>query len=194
MLKLKLKISNIINNLTNCTYSVIAIKNNVKVDFTFRYYVLLCINMVINFFIYIKQLVESNCDKIHISRKVNGSIHHLILDENIHELLVGNIDYYINEHNIIIKTIALGNCVITNLELHNKNEIICVKKIFNKYTENKKYGHHTIKNIITFNDIMYDEETLLVVKGIDGGKMVTNRYYLSEIMDKHVNHIFNINE
>jgi len=57
MLKLKLKISNIINNLTNCTYSVIAIKNNVKVDFTFRYYVLLCINMVINFFIYIKQLI-----------------------------------------------------------------------------------------------------------------------------------------
>jgi len=90
------------------------------------------------------------------------------------------------------RDIALGNFMILDIYITYDNNNINIKNILNKYTESNSYGHHTLRNILDFNEIKYNKESIIIIKGIKSGKQVIIKYKLCDIYDRHVNYIYGI--
>jgi hypothetical protein len=197
-LYLRTKIKIFINMIMNYMFKIkrvdIKLKNNTT-SAIFRYYLINWINSVISYIEYIRDLVDIKCDKIQItSRSFQGDKITIVDSKKLgHDVSLNEMNNHIQHHYEKQVKLISGH-ILTKLELHYKDDKICLKKYVEMYKEITKKGHHTLENIMHFNKIKFDPNSKIVVEYFDNGKMVITDYKIKDIYDKHINNIVKIED
>lgn len=85
---------------------------------------------------------------------------------------------------------AMVNAVIMKFELVNgDDDVLCLKHLVSKYKDTNKQYSNTIRNILMFNDVLFNDDSKLNIKLMANKKMVNKNILLSDILDNHINTI-----
>lgn len=175
--------------------SVHAVVNGKMMNMTVRYYLVNIINFFVNMLTMIRNFIDIECNKIQTTIRTDAKDRTLILDgENTlhaHDTvsLYDVSEKITNDKNN--STIGSGY-IMTKIEIHHKNnEKVCFKKYVEKYKDANGDHHHTIKNIMLFNDVEYHPESKLVTEFFNNGKMEKVTYDVKDVEDEHINFISN---
>ena len=70
------------------------------------------------------------------------------------------------------------------------NKSVCLKNFIIKYKDVYGDYEHTLKNILIFNNIKFDENTSsVIIQLFKNNKMVTKTIPLTDIYNKHINFV-----
>lgn len=82
---------------------------------------------------------------------------------------------------------AMLNIVMLKFNVVTNENTTCIKHLITKYKDTHKQYANTIKNILLFNDIPFDDNTTLDIKLMVNKKMVNKNILLTNIQDDHIN-------
>jgi hypothetical protein len=209
-LTIKTLIKNLIWKIKTILYrinKIYYIKNNKKNNLYQKYIYYKCILFIKNIFNKIPKInnytntyfsnLLTKCNKQYNLVKVE-----VISKESKRDLFFVNksFDYIVNrldEVDFDINELLLHqNCIITDISLIYKNDekTISIKQLIEHYPDrSKKYECHTLRNILEFKKIKYDDSVQLEIKYIKlpfGKKIKT--YELKDKLDNHLSDLFNI--
>lgn len=157
---------------------------------TLRFLFYLGITKFIDLLYKLRDKIDINADKVHITKLTKESEQAIIIDKDMYD----DKDF-ITFEDIIVKMNLLQidgtmtNYIIVNLDLVNDEEKICLKNYMFKYKDTVEQHHHTLKNIFIFNNINHDENSYINLKVFKDKKLITQTIPLKDIVDKHINNL-----
>lgn len=169
-----------------------------------RYVIFCMLNNVTNLFEFMKKksigfrnLFDIEADKIQITKITDVGEKTIIIDKtklgenDNNKIKLSNI--YDNLNIINPDDTMLGN-VIINFDLVNNYETICLKKHLIKYKDPGEIYHNTIRNILEFNDITYNENSYFRIKLFVNKKICTYELKSIDVIDRHINYFIEIHK
>lgn len=171
----------------------------------YLYYFIKNINYIISnygFFSYwfteLRNTVDVHTNKIQLIK--NNNVNHtnkcMILtptkiNVNKNEMISINDTITYMDNNPIPKDVIMDKCICMKFELIPENT--CLKNFIIKYKDTHEEFDHTLKNILIFNDVKFNEETSQIkIQMFNNGKMIIKTLPLAEIIDKHINYFNNL--
>jgi len=85
----------------------------------------------------------------------------------------------------------LSHDIFTRFELSDENNVMCIKKHIMLYNDNDGMFHHTLKNILTFNDIDFHDDMSINITILKDGEVIKKTYVLKDVADHHINYFKN---
>lgn len=171
--------------------NLIVYSNNQTILFTtLRFLLYIGITKFINLMYRLRNKIDINADKVHITKLTNDNEQAIIIDKDLYDDKDS-----ITFEDIIVKLNLLKidgtmmNYMIVNLDLVNDDEKICLKNYIFKYKDLGEQYHHTLKNIFIFNNINHDENSYINLKVFKDKKLITQTIQLNDILDKHINNL-----
>jgi hypothetical protein len=167
--------------------------DGLKQNISFRLLLYILLNKLSNYIAKLKNNIDIRADKIHITKMTYEGEKTIIIDKNM----------MVNQDTIIFDNIldqlnnakpddTLSEHIILNLELINdENNKTCLKNFILKYKDKEEQYHHTLQNILIFNNISYNDDSSVEIKLIKDRKIVSKVIPIKEIHDKHINYIMN---
>lgn len=168
--------------------------NNKNILTTLRFLIYIALTKIINFVYRLRDKVDIKADKVQLTNLMQNSEQTIIIDKELYD----DEKEYITFEDVIFKLNLLQTNdsmmtqMIINLDLVNDNEKVCLKNYMIKYKDIEELHHHTLKNILIFNDIKHNENSFINIKLIKDKKMVTQKIPLTNIIDKHINHLIKL--
>lgn len=133
----------------------------------------------------IKQKMNVNINSVEITKiSLDGERTMIIDDSNIDFKKINNII-----SNSTIDTSMLKNTVLL-FEIVNGDNKICLKNFLNKYKDYNKEYNNTIKNLLDYNGIYYNSNSIVNIKGFFNKKMITKTYNINEILGNHITELY----
>ena len=165
-------------------------ETNIK-DYTFRFYVL---RYLISIETYISYLYDKIELENYLSNKLDidkGKIHLTKTNRN------GRKNIIVDLNNSTLKDIVLELDKRTKIEKKVDSKIVtvfkldenCIKKVAKNYKEHSPLNDHTLENILLFNELDYNKESLVKIEYFEKGKLVKLEYKVIEIAHLHINDI-----
>ena len=169
------------------------IKNNKVNNLLIKYIIYNFLNKLINLFDFVKKNIlklrnyfDINVNELHITKLSLISDKTVILDNKINKKMITF--EIVNEHlrnlnvdNIMLKTILI------NFDLVNGDQKICLKKLSMIYNDINGNYNHTLKNILIYNYIFFDDNSQINIKIFKDKKINNYNYLLKDIFDEHIN-------
>ena len=173
--------------------NLIVYSNSKTVHFTtLRFLLYIGLTKLINLIYKIRDKIDINADKVHITKLTQESEQAIIIDKDMFEDDdKGEITFedIIIKMNLLQMDGTMTNIMIVNLDMVNNDEKICLKNFMFKYKDTNEHHHHTLKNIFIFNNIDYNENSYINLKIFKNKKLVTQTIPLKDVLDKHINHL-----
>ena len=146
------------------------------------------------YIIMLKEKIEIKADKLQLTKITNSGEKTIIVDKE----KVGFDSINLKDINNYLENIEIDdnmlNCIFVNFELINsENEKICLKEFLIKYKDTQEKHDNTLKNIIKFNDIKYNDNSLINIKFFKNKKMIFHQVLLKNVYNNHINYFLNIN-
>jgi len=165
-----------------------------------------------NKLIILRSIFDINVEKIHITKFFYDGERTIIIDKsnqsnNSYKLDITSLIYhnynsdvkYLTKEkqiinleyiNILLNNIELDNTMLKNIlvvcDLIIKDEKYCLKKLFIKYKDINMQYNHTLKNILIFNKIKYEDNSILNIKLIKNKKILNSSFKINDILEKHI--------
>ena len=141
-----------------------------------------------NLFGGLRNMIDIKADKAQITKITQTGEKTIILEKDSLSLLDIN-----NHLNIIQPDDNMLKHVFLTFELENsENEKICLKKFLVQYKDFNEEYSHTIENILLFNDIESNENSMINVKMFKNIKMINLKIPIIDVRDKHINYFNNL--
>lgn len=137
---------------------------------------------------FIIKKIDIKGEKIHILTKINNSNRHIILESSDGVSFIDVLDMIKNQQeyvNIVNKKIIM-KCLLKTED----NDNICIKDITKKYREEEQINSHTIENIFLFNQIKYDENSVILLEYFENGRLSKKSFNVKDIKNLHINELF----
>ncbi|ARF09454.1 hypothetical protein Indivirus_1_77 [Indivirus ILV1] len=156
-----------------------------------RYFFYNQLTGIISFFTFLRNKIDINFDKVHVTKMTMDGDKTIILEKNQNnDLTLEHVDQIM--HDIKPDEAMLG-CVFITFDLVNsENEKVCLKEYMIKYKDFDEKHSHTLENIFIFNDIPYSEDSKILIRVAKNRKISTHELRLREVNDKHINYFTNL--
>jgi len=179
---IKLKTSMVLNNMYTYfigTKQINTLSNNKTDSSTYLYFIYQFMTFYINHLKNIRSYFNVNTNKMQIVKYSYEGDRHFIISGN--NLSFKDIKYDYDEK-------IMNKRIFTKFNLINNQEKTCLKDLIIKYQDvNNKY-QHTLENIFTFNNIVYDEKSQIELSFFHNKKMKNLILPYSEVKDQHINY------
>lgn len=180
--------------ITNTKEVVVLDNSGEKYSVLARYFmirVLVFINRLINKLL---NLIDISVDKLQYTKEFSDGNKTVIVDsEMLHGDQKVTLRDVVDQMDGIDGTNPLGNTVFFKFELANGDEQVCLKDYVLKYRDHQKEHHHTLKNIIMFNDIDVEEENCKVnVVLFKNGQFKNTTLEYKECKEKHISDFYEL--
>lgn len=156
-----------------------------------RYYMINIINRIVRFLNNIKEGIDIKVDKIQVTNITDNGYENIIMDSKKHnsELTISN---FINHVDFMEnKDYSKDNSkdgVFVNFELFiPSQDPICLKKYISNYINN---NHHTLSNIVIFNDIKVDNDSRIKIKLFKNGKFVNHELSYNDVSENCIEYFY----
>lgn len=199
-----LRLTQYINNIKNKIALFLQIKeikiidasSNIK-NIILRYYIFNLLQKVINFFKGLQDMIDIKTitNKVQITKVTREGEKTLIIEsDNINFTNINKeLESLIPDNNMI-------NCIFVNFELINSDpqrapgdqDKTCLKSLVIKYNDVKEEYQHNLKNILLFNEIIFNDTSEINIKIFKDKKIVSQKILLKDVLDKHVNYFINL--
>lgn len=128
-------------------------------------------------------LFDINTEYIQVIKKVRGVEHYIIYDVSLETNSISKMIENVNKYSKIkTNDVNLASSyIVRECSLVHNNNKICLKKIFTKYSTDKNMKI-SIRNILLFNKIDYDNNDIIIITIIKDGKKVHINYSVSDIL------------
>lgn len=211
----KQKIVNTYNNTLVCLFgfsNFMMIGNNGKINLALWFILYKFLTKIINFsksitngLVSTRNLIDINASRIQITKLTYCGEKTMILDKNFNENNIGigdvidameNANHESKMMNCVVLNFELVNSEFVNSELANSESIdskenkICLKELIVKYNDPEEKFHHTLKNILDFNNIYYNDNSKVNTKIVKNKKFITESKLLKDIGNMHINCFF----
>ncbi|QKF94033.1 hypothetical protein QKU48_gp0575 [Fadolivirus algeromassiliense] len=200
----KQKMTNIYNRLF---VYLIGISNfkiivNDKTTNIFHWYLMYnFLTKLINFTAYIKKglislrnKVDIDAEKMHITKVAYEGEKTIIIDKNLSEnknnVKLSDVIDQIN--NIKPDDNMMPTSILTFELVNPEDQKVCLKGLVVQYKDLECMYHHTLKNILDFNNIGYVNESKLKIKLIKDRKIISDEKDFKDICDLHINKLLQI--
>jgi hypothetical protein len=128
--------------------------------------------------------VDINTEHIHLIKLFPSNKNALILNKP--QLQFKHVTQLLNKAEDDDKMLDV---VLLKFELVDDNNTTCLKNLIVKYKDTYVNYQNTLKNILLFNNISYDEKSTINIKMMRNKKMTNINKSLSDVHDYHINHI-----
>lgn len=161
----------------------------------FRYLIVKMLDNIVNFWIGVRQIADINVKKIQITKIVDDTEKTVILDADQMD------QKFITLKNIIDHTTVtdltkkhINKNIFMKFELdYPGGEPICLKNYILKYKDHDKDHHHTLDNILKFNNIEVPiEEAKINIVYLENGKRKTLDLIYKDIHNNHISDLINL--
>lgn len=176
------------------------IKNGKKLNILYMYLLFKFFDNLISMMNYTNEKLLSMRDvflidfeKIQITKIDFESEKTIILDNSFRRdsnnlINFKNLKNYLDNINFIKKDTML-DCIIVNFDLVTDSKKICLKELIVKYNDRCEIYNHTLNNILTFDDIVFNSESKINIKMfIKDGKKFVVEHLLEDVKNKHLNY------
>lgn len=170
--------------------NITILKNNILQNVTTRFYLIRILNYIIYSLQYIRDYYDVKCSKIQASVITLNKNKVYIMDS---EQMDTN-DINLNDmYNLIINNddtkSQVNDKIYVKLEIEDNGKKICLKKLVNIYMDKHKIYHHTINNIMLFNQLEFSSDSKLHLEYFDDGNFKRNILNLKDITHKHITNL-----
>lgn len=170
--------------------SIYAVANENMTNVILRYYLVHILNFFINTLVYFRNLIDMQCDKIQTTLRTNSKDKTFILDKentNSEYVTFNDISQKISGNEEIVDNKNM-KYIMTKVEIHYDDSTkTCFKKYVEQYKDIDENYHHTIKNIMLFNNVEYCPKSKFVIELFNKGKLEKNTYHIQDVYDEHIN-------
>uniref|UniRef100_A0A6C0ACM7 Uncharacterized protein n=1 Tax=viral metagenome TaxID=1070528 RepID=A0A6C0ACM7_9ZZZZ len=167
-------------------------KTNIK-NYTIRFYILRYLVSIEKCVGYLSGNIELEnylSDKFDIDE---GKIHLIKKNKNGKKNIIVDLD------NSTLKDIIIELDKRTKIEEKIDSKIVtvfkldenCIKQVAKSYKEHSPLNDHTLENILLFNDLDYNKESLVKIEYFEKGRMIKLEYKVIDIAHLHINDIVN---
>lgn len=188
---LRRKISNI--------KELIIIRNGKPVGALWSFYFIRVIDKWINFLelmklysINFRNYWDIKTEKAQVVKNYENGDQTIIIDSNLlgkKNLSLHDIGVFL-DHNANDKDESMVRNVFLKFEIyHDEKQPICMKDYAIKYKDSNEFHHHTIGNIIAFNDLDVHPDSEIRIRFMKNGAIISRTYSLEEIRDSHINSV-----
>lgn len=159
---------------------------------TIRFILFKILTRIIEIIKHLRDKIDISVDKVHVTKiEVNGD-KSIIIDKNHTELEGVNFEQLNHKlDNTLVDNDMLKRMFINFYLVNSEEERICLKNFLTKYKDMDEKCHHTLENILIFNDIPHLEDSYILIKYRKDGKFVTYKESLKEVYNKHINYFIN---
>lgn len=180
-----------------------ALIDNKQKNIIFTYLLFSFITKFVNFFDYLKNKlivlrnkIDINASKIQLTKITNQGEKTIIIDT---EFVVVSKKLTLEDISNRLPNIQLDdvmiNCIFLNFDLVDKeNNTVCLKEFITKYKDLDEQYHHTLKNILIFNNIEYCENSIINIKLVKNKKIMTFDMSFKDVGDKHINYFIKLDK
>jgi hypothetical protein len=157
-----------------------------------RYYMIRFLDYCVLFFKNTRKNLDINVDKIQIIKNYKEGKRTIILDSEMsnNKITITNLIKHIdNKTKINNKSINTNFLVFVKFELHDPpNKPVCLKEYLVKYKDTNQFHHHTLKNIISFNNVnIVNPDAYINISFIKNSKIEHLKIPFHNIHDLHIN-------
>lgn len=149
----------------------------------FKYMLYRIITKYINFIKYIRSYTDINTDLLHVIK---------LFPENKNALILNcpsiNFKDLSNTLNNVDDDSKMINVIVMKFDLVNGDKSRCLKNMVTKYKDTQQKYDNTMLNILTFNDIDYNDDSILDIKLMRNKRIVSNNVLLKDVINNHINH------
>lgn len=157
--------------------------NNMLFSVTIRYMLYCWLTYFINFIKFIRSYTDINTTHLHVIKLFPDNRNAIILNQPV--IQFKHLNQALKDAENDNKMISVS---VLKFELVNDNSF-CLKSLVTKYKDTNTNYQNTIENILLFNDVFHDKDTVLNVKLMRNKKMVNINVGFNSVKDKHLNHI-----
>lgn len=137
------------------------------------------------FFGRIKSKLDFGSEKIHFTKLDYENTKSVIIDQNSDNNTCQEITRYAND---MTMDDSLISTVIVTFDLITGNDKTCLKEFVMAYKDTEEKYNNTLKNILLFNNIRFNEESIIDIKIYKGRERINKTILLSEVYDNHINY------
>jgi hypothetical protein len=154
--------------------------NNTTQSQMLRYWLIQGLQYVVDFTTYLQSCIDLPSDKIQIIKNYDCGEKTIILEST--NVKICDVIRHVSSNDLSQN--SLSKTLYLKFEL--KNPDVCLKKYILKYTDGEKRHDHTLENILVFNDIVPNGDTVVNIEFFkDGGRVKLSEPY-DECKTKHI--------
>jgi hypothetical protein len=148
-----------------------------------KYTLYRAITKYINLIKYIRSYTDITTDSLHVIKLFPENKNALIL--NYPSINFKDLSTTLNNVDDDSKMI---NVIVMKFDLVNGDKSLCLKNMVTKYKDTHKKYDNTMLNILTFNDIFYNDDSTLEIKLMRNKRIVSKNVLLRDVVNNHINH------
>jgi hypothetical protein len=150
---------------------------------TLKYTLYRSITKYINIIKYIRSYTDITTDSLHIIK---------LFPENKNALIINGPSINFKDLSKTLNNVdddsTMINVIVMKFDLINGDESLCLKNMVTKYKDTHQKYDNTMLNILTFNNINYNDDSMLEIKLMRNKKIVSKKVLLSDVINNHINH------
>lgn len=152
-------------------------------DYTFRFYILRYLIGIEKYVGNLSDRFDINKGKIHLTKKNKNGKKSIIVD--LEDSTLKDVILELDKRTKIEEKV--DSKIVTVFKLDEN----CIKHIAKNYKEHAPINDHTLENILLFNELEYNKESIIQIEYFEKGKIVKLEYKVIEIAHLHINNIVN---
>jgi hypothetical protein len=158
------------------------INENKVQNVAYKYIIYLFITKYINFIKSIRNCFDIDTKCLHVVKLCSTHRNAKILIN--HPITFKYLTTHLNEST----EETMLDAIIFKFDLINDSYTADLKNLIMKYRDTNNNYHHSIRNILLFNNIHFNDESTLNIKLMKNKKMVIKNISLRGISDQHINY------
>lgn len=203
LLKLKMQIQNFLRWILRKIYVTksVEIIDNGRIRSVYWRYIIMYIVLTFKFLL-IEKIYNWCCTNIDIEtptvqivKNINYVDRYVIYENDDNKNAIQNTINYMKHNETNMQEITLPKNIIFKCELrtkysandaeNNKEEVVDLKKLFSVYAT-ESINNHTIKNVLLFNSIKYDDTSRIYITMSKNRKRTEVDFNINEVLNKKI--------
>ncbi len=177
-------INKYVNFLHKCTKYIIFIYDKIGIPFV-QYYIRV-LKFAKKIVCSVRNMFDINIKKIQFTKHYDNGLKKIILNTKT-KMKIIDIVRYIGQTNGYVDKI--NPIIFLKFELHNGNNIVCLKKFRTQYKDTLGSYNNTLANILQFNNIVVEDTAYLRLSKFKDGSMVIKDIPYDDVADVYINDI-----
>lgn len=186
-------IQNVMKYITQKIYitkDVRVIQNGKPYSVYWRYLILYIMTLfkvsyLTRIFNWCSNFIDVSSDTLHMVQNINYVDRYIIYHNDDCKNVIQNTMKYIEDNKDKMTEINLPKCLVLKCYLKQDSTETNLKELFQKYAT-ETFRNHNIENILKYNEIEYDDNTIIVTTTIKNGKMYNLQHNIQKFLKKTI--------
>jgi len=164
--------------------------NQISQITTVRFLLYLLITKIINILNRLSDKINIEAEKVHVTKITYGGDITMILEKSMNDsnnkITFNNLNKQLN---VVVPDNTMMKHILLNFDIVNDKNILNLKDYIMKYKDTTEQYTNTLQNILLFNNIHHNDNSIICIKLIKDRKMISSGIPLKDIHTKHINTI-----